>query len=292
MTGAPSAQPAERPYRDRIVRPVLIVSTPRSGSTLLFETLVKAPDLFSAGGESHARIEQVADFFPGLRGWSSNRLDAGDATAEPVEELARSFYSVLRDRDGGAATGEVRMLEKTPKNALRVPFFDSAWPDTVFVYLYRDVRETLASMMEAWASGRFVTYPGLPGWRGPPWSLLLTANWRDLAGRPLPEIVAHQWAATTELLVDDLSALPADRVIGVDYGEFLADPQATMVGLAGALGLEWDAQLPVALPYSKTTYSRPAPDKWRRLEAQIESVRPIVETAEARALAFLEKVRR
>lgn len=292
MSGAPSAKAAERPYRDRIVRPVLVVSTPRSGSTLLFETLVKAPGLFSAGGESHARIEQVADFFPGSRGWSSNRLDASDARPESVEELARSFYSVLRDRDGASAAGDVRMLEKTPKNTLRVPFFDAAWPDTVFIYLYRDVRQTLASMMEAWASGRFVTYPALPGWRGPPWSLLLTPGWRELSGRQLPQIVAHQWATTTDVLVDDLAALPAHRVIGADYGEFLADPQATMVRLTQSLGLEWDAKLPATLPFSKTTYSRPSPDKWRRLEVPIESVWPIVEAADGRARAFLSKVRR
>lgn len=282
----------ERRFRDRIVRPVLIVSTPRSGSTLLFETLAKAPGLFSAGGESHARIEQVADFFPGRRGWTSNRLDSTDAQAAAVDELAESFYPVLRDRDGQSAAGDVRMLEKTPKNALRVPFFDAAWNDSTFIYLYREVRQTLASMMEAWASGRFVTYPALPGWRGPPWSLLLTPGWRDLSGRDLPEIVARQWAATTDFLLGDLSALPAERVIGADYGQVLADPQGTLLKLTAALGLEWDMVLPAELPYSKTTYSRPAPDKWRRLEAQVESVWPIVEAADSRARAFLEKVRR
>lgn len=291
MSSAASADPAERPYRDRIVRPVLVVSTPRSGSTLLFETLVNAPGLFSAGGESHARIEQVADFFPGRRGWTSNRLGADDARPQTVEELARSFYEALRDRDGKGAAGDVRMLEKTPKNALRTPFFAAAWPDSLFVYLYRDVRQTLASMMEAWASGRFVTYPMLPGWRGPPWSLLLTPGWSELNGLQLPQIVARQWAVTTDILVDDLSALPAGRVVGLDYAELLADPQPTMVRLAKALGLEWDRQLPAALPYSKTTYSRPSPDKWRRLESPITAVRPIVEAADERARAFLDKVR-
>src|SRR5215213_5482517 len=258
MSDGTPAVTAERPFRDRIVRPVLIVSTPRSGSTLLFETLAKAPGLFSAGNESHARIEQVANFSPRRRGWTSNRLDASDATMPAVEELARGFYTALHDRDGQPASGDVRMLEKTPKNALRVPFFDAAWNDTSFVYLYRDVRQTLASMMEAWASGKFRTYRDLPDWRGPPWSLLLTPNWRDLNGLQLPQIVAGQWAATTKQLVDDLSVLPRERVIGIDYSEFLADPQRTMAALAGHLGLQWDLQLPQALPYSKTTFSRPA----------------------------------
>ena len=289
MSGAPSPEAAGHLYRDRIVRPVLVVSTPRSGSTLLFETLVKAPGLFSAGGESHVRIEQIADFFPARRGWTSNRLGATDAKPESVEELARSFYSVLKDRDGHSPSGEVRMLEKTPKNSLRVPFFDAAWPDSVFVYLYRDVRQTLASMMEAWASGRFVTYPVLPGWRGPPWSLLLVPGWRELVGRPLPEIVAAQWAATTDILVSDLEALPAERLVTLNYDDFIAEPQSAMERLTRSIGMDWDQQLGATLPPSKYTTSRPAKDKWKRLAPVIEAMLPAVAAADERARAFLAR---
>lgn len=290
MTSAGEAASASA-YRDRLEHPLFIVSTPRSGSTLLFETLARAPRLFSPGGESHRRIEQVADFHPDARGWTSNRLGAGDATPESVEALAKSFYHELRDREGRPATACARMLEKTPKNALRVPFFAAAWPGSSFIYLYRDPRHTLASMIEAWLSGRFVTYRGLPGWNGPPWSLLLVPGWRELSGRPIEEIVAHQWATTTELLVADLSALCPTRVLAVDYEDLLADPQATVIELAKAAGFAWDVELPPALPYSKTTFSRPSADKWRRFEAEIERVWSLIEPADAKARAFLERMR-
>ena len=42
-----------------IERPIIIVSPPRSGSTLLFETLSLSPDLWTVGGESHGVIEGV-----------------------------------------------------------------------------------------------------------------------------------------------------------------------------------------------------------------------------------------
>lgn len=257
----------------------------------MFETIVKAPRLFSAGGESHMRIEQVADFFPGARGWTSNRLDASDAREPAVERLAEFFYTALRDREGRPASDAVTMVEKTPKNALRVPFFSAAWPDSRFVYLYRDPRETLSSMAEAWATGRFVTYPVLPGWSGPPWSLLLVPGWRQLAGRPLMEIVARQWATTTDILVEDLEALAPSRVVAVDYSELISQPQAVMSRLAGHLGLNWDLELPATLPYSKTTFSRPSPDKWRRFEPQIAALLPLLEKANAKARQFLERHR-
>jgi hypothetical protein len=287
----PAAAAASTRFRDRFDRPVFIVSSPRSGSTLLFETLAHAPDLCTVGGESHWLIEDIPGLSPAERRWSSNRLTAEDATPERIEQLAGAFYRALQDREGRPASGRIRMLEKTPKNALRVPFFDAAFPDAMFVYLYRDVRQTLGSMLEAWASGAFCTYPELPGWRGHPWSLLLLPGWERLIGQPLPVIVAHQWAVTTDLLLDDLAEIPRDRVRGLDHGEFLAQPQKAMVSLAGALGLCWDRSLGGDLPLSRTTLSRPAPDKWRRFEEIIESVRPIVERADARARAFVDSLR-
>lgn len=291
MTAERAAAPSPAPYRDRFDRPVFIVSTPRSGSTLLFETLARAPGLHAPGGESHWLIEDIQALSPAAHGWRSNRLTAVDAAPEPVERLAKAFYEDLRDRDGRPATGRVRMLEKTPKNALRIPFFDAAWPDSLFVYLYRDVRQTLASMIEAWRSGAFRTYPDLPGWTGLPWSLLLVPGWERLAARPLPEIVARQWAATTQTLLDDLKALPRERVRALSYDDFLAAPQATVERLAASLGLGWDRALGPSLPLSVTTVSAPRPDKWRAIAGVIEGVSGIVGEADARARAFLEKHR-
>lgn len=289
VTSTPRQAPLSNNFRARFDRPIIVVSTPRSGSTLLYETLEQAPGLYSIGDESHRVIEQVPGLSPHQRGWPSNRLMAADATDERAEQLAVAFYSQLKDRDGKSAAGSVRMLEKTPKNALRIPFFDQIWPDSIFVYLYRDVRETFYSMMEAWHSGGFRTYPGLPGWQGPPWSLLLVPGWRRLNGMPLPEIVANQWAITTETMLDDLERLEEGRVYAIDYTSFLAAPQPEMERLAAAVGLTWDRALGETLPLSKTTVSRPNKDKWRRIEPVISSIWPIVERADARARQFVEQ---
>ena len=281
---------AREPATDnRFDRPILIVSSPRSGSTLLFETLEKAPGLFSIGFESHVAIEGIPELHPASRKWHSNRLTAEDARPPATDLLADTFHRQLRDRDGNRPTGPVRMIEKTPKNSLRIPFFAAMWPDSIFVYLYRDVRQTLASMMEAWASGQFRTYPQLPGWTGYPWSLLLVPGWQELIGRPLREIVAHQWATTTDMMLDDLSALPRERLRVVDHASFLAEPGAVVEKLARSLDLDWDRQLPNQLPLSKTTVSQPQTDKWRRLEKPISAVWSIVEAADARAKAFLDE---
>ena len=257
-------------------RPIFIVSPPRSGSTLLFETLAGAPGLATVGGESHNLMEQVPAINPAARGWDSNRVTAADADPATVEALRARFRAALRDRDGApVAVLPARMLEKTPKNALRVPFLAAAFPEARFVYLYRDPRPTLASMIEGWKSGQFRTYPNLPGWKGLDWSFLLVPGWRQLIGAPIEDIVAHQWATTTRILRADIESIPKDRWIISDHERLLEDPQAEIARLCSSLGVAWDRPLPASLPLSRHTYSPPDPEKWRRYEAQIERTRAV-----------------
>ncbi|MEO6926152.1 MAG: sulfotransferase [Rhodanobacter sp.] len=280
--------PGGEAKRDRLFdRPVFIISPPRAGSTLLFETLANAPDLCTIGHESHALIEGLPELHPGHRDFDSNRLDETIVTPALAEELRRRFFAELRDRDGHPVTGQpLRMLEKTPKNALRVPFLARLFPEAHFVYLHRDPRQTLSSMLEAWQSGRFRTYPQLPDWSGPTWSLLLIPGWRELIGRPLPEIVATQWETTTRILLDDLAAIPADRRHVVRYDALLADPGAEVARLADTLGFGWDRPVDGELPLSRFTVSPPSEDKWKRHAELIEPLLGSIQATIERANRF------
>ena len=103
-----------------------------------------------------------------------SRADRGRAAAQPgvarvrIEPLARRGCDARRWRklSGAASTkrsatatagvrrplSRVRMLEKTPKNSLRVPFLARVFPEARFIYLYRDPRQVLSSMIEAWTT--------------------------------------------------------------------------------------------------------------------------------------------
>ena len=159
------------------------------------------------------------------------------------------------------------MIEKTPKNALRIPFLSAVFPGARFIYLYRDPRPTLASMMEAWASGRFTTYPQLPGWTGLPWSLLRQHLALHVRVRALPD---HRWTS-------------------IRYEAFIADPKSVTAELCRDLGLEWDRPLSAELPPSRYTVSAPAETKWMRRSPEIEDVASLFEAEERRAEALLRK---
>ncbi|MGV8941820.1 MAG: sulfotransferase [Lysobacter sp.] len=247
-------------------RPVFIISPPRSGSTLLFETLASADGVYTIGDESHQLIEGIPGLAPALRDYASNRLESGDATADVGDLLRNRLFAALRDRLQSAPnnSGPVRVLEKTPKNALRIPFLKAVFPDARFIYLHRDPRQVLGSMIDGWESGHFQMYPNLPGWTGLTWSFLLTPGWRESIGQPLPEVVASQWEAVTQVLLDDLDELDRADWIAVDHGRFLADPQAEVKRVCDWAGWKWGRVLDRELPLSRYTLSPPDPDKWRR----------------------------
>ncbi len=264
--------------RVSIQQPVFILSSPRAGSTLVFETLAGSASLFTIGGESHQIIEGLASLAVGPWGVSSNRLDTSHATPRIATAIRTRFAENLKDRDGRPANGPVRMLEKTPKNALRVPFINTIFPDALFIYLYRDPRENLGSMMEAWRSGGWVTYDSLPDWTGP-WSMLLPPGYAAMQGRSLAEIVAFQWISANGFILDDLSVLPRQRWVAISYQSFIQRPSEIVRQLCDFIGIEPDPGLLVTveqgnLPLSSRTLTPPMSGKWHRDAGLIRGVLP------------------
>jgi len=262
-------------------RPVIILAAPRSGSTLLFETLSEARDVWTIGGESHQIIEGIKTLNPNFARVDSNRLTEIHASERVSHFLRSRFARLLRDRDGREffhhrTIRQLRFVEKTPKNALRVPFMDKVFPDARYIFLLRDARANLSSMMEAWRSGRWVTYPRLRGWRGPPWSLLLPPGWQQLNGQSLERICAFQWHSANRIVLEDLQRVPRQRWITVNYQSMVDEPEQTIERLCEFAGLEMDERLrrrlQKPLPLSRLTHTPPDAEKWRKNQREIESV--------------------
>jgi len=289
----PIAAPStRRPSLPRVLhRPIFVVAAPRSGSTLLFETLAESRHFATLGGEAHWLVENVRALRPGAAGVDSNRLTADHVTDTIADHLALQITGRLidRGREPVPQDDDRVFLEKTPKNALRIPFFDRIFPDARFIFLWRDPRQNLSSIMEAWRSGRFETYPRLDGFAGA-WSLLLPPGYAELSGKPLEEVAAYQWDSTNRIILDDLERLGDDRWMAVNYADFVADPGADTQRICDFAGLDLDpdlaARLSRSLPHSRYTETAPADDKWRTNEAEILRVLPSVEETWARLKAL------
>jgi hypothetical protein len=103
MSAQPEPAPARRAAAVRAAplnRPIIIVAAPRSGSTLLFETLAVAHGLCTVGGEAHWLVEDHAELRPGAPGVESNRLEAQHATPKLADAMVATLLA--RDRSEGS----------------------------------------------------------------------------------------------------------------------------------------------------------------------------------------------
>ena len=290
--GAPAAVRAgAHPEPRRPQRPVIVISAPRSGSTLLFETLAASDQVCTLGGEAPWLIENQPELRVGASGVDSNRLTAGHFTDELGTRIVSQLLGRLVDRQGAALPPDtpLRLVEKTPKNALRIPFFERLFPDALYVFLWRDPEPSLSSIIEAWRSGKWRTYNGLPGFDGP-WSLLLPPGWQRYNGAPVPQIAAFQWECANRLALDDLAQLPPQRWTSVRYADLVADAPGAISRLCAFADLRLDAalaaRLAAPLPLSRFTHTPPAADKWLRNEAEIRPLLPQVEATWVRLRAL------
>ena len=279
----------------RIERPVFIIAAPRSGSTLLFETLAESHAICTLGGESHGAIEGAQPGLrPGAPGVDSNRLERRHATPDAIRQLHEDFAAQRRAAPGtqGVDPATLRFLEKTPKNALRIPFLDAAFPDAQFIFLWREPRPNLASIIEAWKAGRWVTYRGLDE-RDDPWSLLLPPGWREKRDASLAEIAAFQWESANRIALDDLGRIDRDRWTTVTYEDLVANPRSVIERLTKFMGIGMDAgleqRLAAPLPPSRQTNTAPDSGKWRLHEAEIEPLLPKLSAVVARLEELRDK---
>ena len=272
-------------------RPVIILAAPRSGSTLLFESLAQSDDFWTIGGESHGLFESIPRFKPITGCTDSNALSREDANPQIIKQIQFWFFKYLQDASGnsfhqrhGARQMRPRLLEKTPKNALRVSLLDAMFPDALFVYLYRNPRENISSMMDAWESGRFVTYDALPG-RTKSWSLLLPPGWQSHNESTLVETAAFQWTSANRAILSELQKLDSKRWMAVSYGQQTKDPAATLericefcdVSPAGVL----EAIESGSTKFSRYTLTAPATNKWHKNALALSEVMPdLQETVE------------
>jgi len=301
--------------------PVIVLGAPRSGTSMLFETLARSSQLWSLTDESHEVLE--GPYHPRLRGWESNVLAATDLDPTTADRLRLEFEvhaqpGTLRRakqdrRDSGRRrrlnyalvrfmaavrrrrADPIRLLEKTPKNCLRIPFLRALFPDARFVFLRRDGRATISSLIEGWqAGGRYESYRlpdplHIAGHEGQGWCFLLPPGWRRLAHASLEEICAAQWLASTEAVLTALDTLRAERrVYELAYEQLVARPRESLAPLLEFLGIPFEPAILAGREQLRlvNVVSAPESEKWRRRNgAAIERILPRIAAAQ-RALGY------
>jgi hypothetical protein len=185
------------------------------------------------------------------------------------------------------ARGPVRLLEKTPENCLRLPFLLALFPDARVLYLTRDGRSNVNSLIEGWQqphlfSGYKVPQSlDVPGYERDRWAFTLIPGWRDLTSAPLEEICAWQWIRCNEAVLAHRAATQGQvPYLTVRYEDLVAYPGAILPQIANFLDIDFEtdlARFAGSLPRVNVV-SAPDQEKWRRENREaIERILPLID---------------
>jgi hypothetical protein len=260
----------------KLDRPIFIIGAPRSGTWMLYAVLRVSGRLSHLPSEGHEIWE--ADHHPALTGWSSNALGAADATEEVAARIRREFFLVTGSRR--------RLIEKTPRNSLRVSFINAIFPDARFVFLQRDGRDNVNSLINAWRTPRYRTYElpephAIPGADPRWWKFVLYPGWeRDRSG-PLEVVCAKQWKLSNDAALGALRALEEDRWTTVRYEDLADDPEKEAGRVMDFLRLPYEEEVRSRARAARTTpinvVTPPERGKWRRENPkEIAAILPLI----------------
>ena len=255
-------------------RPVFILSAPRAGSTLLYELLEKAQGLASLDAEMQAVIDGIPSLNIENLAYVSQSLNETHAD-QPTAIMLRCCLMAqlmapegrLLDQTKSIPEQPIRLLEKTPENSLRMAFLQAIFPDALFIYLQRDLRQNVSSIIQAWQHPGFVAIADLPGWSRGNWSFLLPDRWQTCEQKSLCYIAAFQWSAANQAIIQGLETLPDKQWTSISYTDLVANPKDEVLRLCEFIGVEpgerLTATLSKPLALSSTTLTPPSPLKWK-----------------------------
>ena len=149
---APEARPpdpeaAAAETAARVIRPVFVVGTMRSGTTLLAELLGRSPHLAHCGFE-------LKDLWSGKAGVSMASPKTRDLTCPECDAarlrpgMAQALSSAFRERMAACeakACGAV-LLNKNPHLCNKLPLVDAMFPDARFIWIHRQLPQVVASL--------------------------------------------------------------------------------------------------------------------------------------------------
>jgi hypothetical protein len=209
-----------------IQRPIFVIGAARSGTTFLGDCMGHLPEV-SYHHEPPAT--KVAGRYVYERLWSYRRS----------RWFFRSVYSWLLRVE---FDGDLRLCDKTPTNALLIPFLDRAFPDGQFIHIVRDGRDAAASLLrKPWLRADTATTgkrePG--GYLHGPWAPWWVEPERRGEFESTGDVhrMIWAWRRYTEAGIRDGRALPADRYLEIRYEELVRDPEPVGARILDFLGV-------------------------------------------------------
>ena len=262
----------------RYEAPVFVVGCSRAGTTVTYETLALAPGLLTLGYETPQLWHRI--WGPWHNGWDSEAAGWDEARPEHARQAMAWWWARL----GGGG----RLLDKTCINVMRVGYLARLFPDAHFVFVHRDGRDNVSSLIDGWRKGEHFS---LRQFLGPlparvaiengefdDWRFFLPPGWRALNEAPLACVCAHQWIQANTLALEGAEHVPQGQWHRLRYEDLLEDPESAFERLYAELGLDYTPEIrrhcrELSRHATSIVSGPPQKEKWkRRNRAAVDSI--------------------
>ncbi|MGD2180468.1 sulfotransferase family protein [Lusitaniella coriacea] len=281
--------------------PVFILSAPRSGSSYFYEILRRMQNIWSFEKENDPLWFQ---FFPYQRlEIPSDYIDESECTRKLIDSfksqlLLKNIQTRRNTRkqdflDHFLQRKPILYLEKTIANCFHLDALEKIFPNALYIYMVRDGRACISSMLEGWNSGFFWKRP-LPFPKNSTvshWTYPIPPGWQNVVRQTLPEICAWSWMEHNRYVLERLQGneMFHSRCMAISYEYLLAEPQHILEKVADFSNL---TITPECIQYienkntSWTTLSAPKADKWKEknpeaIEQILPQITPMLEQLES-----------
>ncbi len=311
------------------MNPVFIIGCPRSGTTLLFTILSGSPELWSSYKESHYVWEKFLtdkrdhmfamhltekDFQNGDREYIESKYHERTYNAEWVNTVSnflffnrfRKWLNPLWQLFCRLVAGlkslflrQYRVIDKTPPNTYRVAYLKAAFPDAKFIYITRDGKTNISSLIEGWRANKnrrfsfgfrkFHDYNSrlnIKNYDGKVWKFTNPPGWEQFLDREtsLEEICSFQWKSAHEYSQLAFAKMDADDFMEIRY-EDLTKNSATVIEKVCQfinVGYEGKVRELAEKPPVVSTATKPDPNKWQKNQELIAKIMPLISEMQAK----------
>lgn len=288
---------------------MLIIGTPRSGTSILGRVLDQHPSISTW-------VEPYYIWDHHFRDAYDDELTADQATEDVRLWIRRAFTKYLNVHK------VEKVVDKSPRNCLKLPFIQKIFPEACYIFILRDGRDTILSILSQWERKKeiFIGSSGSGQWQnrmyifrkwlrkrptlkfslqsilfelGPPanWPRKKFLNdirwdgrfgwgprfrrWQEFIDRVTPlEFSAYQWVHCARGILENISLIPENRRYILKYEDFILDPEASVANLFSFLKMDLPDGFMDALPQIKADNS----NKWRQAfsSTELKQIGPII----------------
>ncbi len=294
-----------------IVKPVIIVGAPRSGTSLLLTILSSSKDLWSQYRETIDIWERFYKFSD--KEFNDDLLTENDLDERSKLFLINEFHKftfnnyfisstirkyLLENKTALEYIGnqnlifkslylnKYRIVEKSPKTCFRIPLMNKLFPDCKFIFLKRDGRTNINSLIEGWKGPNIYSRKefkdiNLDIKNSPDknWKFILPPGWKNYKNSSIEEISAFQWATSNKSAMNELKRIDDKRKIFIKYEDLIDSPYESIKTLSDFIEIPFSKELEnISRNLPEVNYvSKPDKEKWKKNIDLIEKTYPVIE---------------